>query len=281
MRAHFLSAAVVMCFAASGAAAQDGLRSASLPERTPQNPIPAPRVDQFVAGPRTYTPRLPGEQRRRHFRPHVQGSYGLPLGYGYFSNDVVVPRETAPEAVPNGYLFLQLQPVNAEVRVDGFYMGTVDDFRRLIPGRSIEAGPHRIEISAPGYETVSFDVFIAPNETVTYRRDLQAVASRERVTALPPGPPKTFYVIPGCYAGDKPPKSSPLPRGCDRLEIAHRASLGEHGGSGPPLTSAVGPSIALSIAEAPGTGPNPRAPCAFARLVCAWWTKRTRRPAEE
>jgi hypothetical protein len=29
------------------------------------------------------------------------------------------------------------------------------------------------------------------------------------------GPPKTFFVIPGCYAGDRPPKKMALPRGCD------------------------------------------------------------------
>lgn len=30
-----------------------------------------------------------------------------------------------------------------------------------------------------------------------------------------PGVPKTFYVIPGCYAGDKRPDAGALPRGCD------------------------------------------------------------------
>jgi hypothetical protein len=30
-----------------------------------------------------------------------------------------------------------------------------------------------------------------------------------------PGTPKTFYVIPRCYAGDKPPERDALPPGCD------------------------------------------------------------------
>ena len=30
-----------------------------------------------------------------------------------------------------------------------------------------------------------------------------------------PGVPKTFYVIPRCYAGDKPPEPGALPPGCD------------------------------------------------------------------
>jgi hypothetical protein len=29
-----------------------------------------------------------------------------------------------------------------------------------------------------------------------------------------PGPPKTFYVIEGCYAGDRPPRQDSLPAGC-------------------------------------------------------------------
>jgi hypothetical protein len=36
-----------------------------------------------------------------------------------------------------------------------------------------------------------------------------------------PGPPRTFYVIPGCYAGDRRPVAEQLPAGCDiaRLRI--------------------------------------------------------------
>ena len=36
---------------------------------------------------------------------------------------------------------------------------------------------------------------------------------------LPPGPPKTFYVIPGCYAGDKPPQATAVAVGCDLAQL--------------------------------------------------------------
>jgi hypothetical protein len=36
---------------------------------------------------------------------------------------------------------------------------------------------------------------------------------------FPPGPPKTFYVIPGCYAGDKPPADTPLASACDHAKL--------------------------------------------------------------
>jgi hypothetical protein len=212
MRLRAFGAALAMCVLSSSAFAQDGLRSASLPDRTPQNPLPPPRVDQFRAGPKTYT--LPVDRAgRRHRR--AAGVYGAPLGYGMVSDGFVptdYARAMAP--VPNGYLHLQMQPATAQVYVDGAYMGTVDDFRRLIPGRSLEAGLHRVELRASGYETVAFDAVISPHETLTYRADLEPTRPRVDLPIAPPARPKTFYVIPGCYAGDKPPRSVILPRGC-------------------------------------------------------------------
>jgi hypothetical protein len=229
--------AVTALLLSTSALAQDGLRSASLPERTPQNPIPMgsqpgvrsgslpdrnpttsaippARVDQFIAHPRTYTPRLPGEPPRRgRFQNFLFGGYAPGYADGY------APRDTMPEAIPGGYLHLDLQPGSAQVYVDGLYMGTVDDFRRLIPGRALEAGAHRVEIRLAGYESAAFDVLIHPSETTTYRADLQLSAERQRASAAPAAPPKTFYVIPGCYAGDKPPSAQSLRKGCDRSKV--------------------------------------------------------------
>jgi hypothetical protein len=212
MRLLAFGAALVAGLLATSASAQDGLRSASLPDRTPQNPIPPARVDQFRAGPRTYTLPVdrPGRRHRRAF-----GAFGVPLGYGVVS-DGLVPTDDARAipSVPNGYLHLQLQPGTAQVYIDGAYMGTVDDFRRLIPGRALEAGMHRVELRASGYETVAFDAFISPRETLTYRADMERTRPRVDVPVAPPGRPKAFYVIPNCYAGDKPPRSVNLPPGC-------------------------------------------------------------------
>jgi hypothetical protein len=192
-----------------------GVRSGSLPDRNPQNPIPPARADQFIAHRRTYTPRLPGEPPRRgRSQNFLFGGYN----YGYYSNDVM-PRQGAQEQIPTGFFHLQLQPGSAQVYIDGLYLGTVDDFRRLIPGRALDAGPHRVELRANGYEAAAFDVLIQPNETTTYRSDLQPTGVRARAATATSGTPKTFYVIPGCYAGDKPPRSGPLPRGCDRSKL--------------------------------------------------------------
>jgi hypothetical protein len=231
MRVRLGCAIAAMCLASSTSFAQSGLRSASLPDRTPANPapsvstlrsaslpdrtptqpIPPAGTDLFLAGPRDYAPDF-------HRRPrHPRYSIGFAYGYAPYSIESVDPREMVPER-RTGYLHLELEPRSAQVYVDGFYMGSVDDFRRIVPGRSLEAGAHRVDVRAPGYETTSFDVMIAPNETISYRSDLRPEDAGVKVVSLAPAAPKTFYVIPGCYAGDKPPRAG-LPRGCDRSRL--------------------------------------------------------------
>lgn len=210
MRSRLFCFGVACLLVASAAAAQDGLRTASLPDRTPQQPIPPVRVDQFLTPRSTFEPRL--DPRGRHRRRDV---FRLDGGYGYAPQLLEAPDpRAAEEMLPTGYLDFQMQPGSAEVHVDGFYMGTVDDVRRVIPGRAIEAGPHRVELRAPGFEGVTFNVRIFPNETTTYRTDLRPERSEQTPRAAP-ARAKTFYVIPGCYAGDRPPRAARLAPGCD------------------------------------------------------------------
>ena len=84
------------------------------------------------------------------------GYYQSPYGYGY---DV-------------GELRLQISPRHAQVYVDGYYAGTVDDYDGAFQALRLESGPYKIEIVAPGYETMTFDVRISPGQKITYRSDL-------------------------------------------------------------------------------------------------------------
>jgi hypothetical protein len=66
-------------------------------------------------------------------------------------------------------LRIDLPQRDAEVFVDGYFVGTVDNFDGAFQQANLEAGPHRIEIRDPGFETISFDVKIEPGRTITYR----------------------------------------------------------------------------------------------------------------
>ena len=74
---------------------------------------------------------------------------------------------------PTGSLRLKIDPKQAQVYVDGYFVGVVDSFDGVFQKLAVDAGGHRIEIKAPGFETISFDVLITPNETVTYKGQLR------------------------------------------------------------------------------------------------------------
>lgn len=192
------------------ASAQNGLRSASLPERPMTNPVPAPRPDLFGARPGTYAPRF--DQLSTEPPPGVvfPGTY---LPWGPYPAGVDYARSVAQGY---GYLQLQLQPLGAQVYVDGLYVGTVDDLRG---GRRLDVGPHRLEIRAPGYQSISIDIRIDPGQTTFYRTDLTAVATTAVAAPTVAANPKTFYVIPGCYAGDRKPDAQRLPQGCQASDV--------------------------------------------------------------
>lgn len=131
-------------------------------------------------------------------------------------------RRRQREAARGG-LVLQTVPDMAQVFVDGYYVGLAEEFG--LGGRAItvDAGAHRIELRAPGYETLTFSVVIEPNKIVRYRGEMQPIATKPAVATAPPPPTavKTFYVIPNCYAGDKPPLGT-LPKGCDLKKLQTR-----------------------------------------------------------
>lgn len=76
---------------------------------------------------------------------------------------------SAQKQYGTGNLRLRVEPKHAEVYVDGYFVGTVDEFDGLFQRLNIDAGPHTIELRADGYEPVEFEVLVTPGETVTYR----------------------------------------------------------------------------------------------------------------
>jgi hypothetical protein len=98
--------------------------------------------------------------RYGYWRPY--GSWGpyAPYGYGYgFRDDTATLR-------------LQVSPREAEVFVDGYSAGAVDDFDGVFQRLHLEPGPHRIEVRAAGYETQTFDVQIRFDRTTTFEGEL-------------------------------------------------------------------------------------------------------------
>jgi hypothetical protein len=111
------------------------------------------------------------------YRPYV---YRPSLGIGvYYGAGGSYPYGYTPrgyyDPIPGrayGGLRITGAPREAHVFADGYYVGIVNDFDGIFQHLNLEAGPHRIEIEVPGYETIGFDVMVQPGRTVTFRADL-------------------------------------------------------------------------------------------------------------
>jgi hypothetical protein len=118
----------------------------------------------------------------RYAYPYGYGAFGL--GYFYYDPYRWYPGYYgyAPGYYPHygsgfgfdiGELRLQVFPRTAQVFVDGYYAGTVDDYDGTFQALKLESGPYQIRISAPGFDDLTFDVRITPGQKVNYKGDLR------------------------------------------------------------------------------------------------------------
>ena len=157
--------------------------------------------------------------------PYVGTPYFIP--YAPYAPYVMQGYRTPVHRVPlpRGALVLETLPDEAQVSVDGYYIGVAQEFG--LRGRPLDlvAGPHRIELRAPGYQLLTFSVLIEPNEIVRYRGDMRPVvhapAPLPRPVVIQSQTPQSVYVIPNCFAGNRPPKGN-LPAGCDAKKVETR-----------------------------------------------------------
>ena len=121
----------------------------------------------------------------RRYYPYGYGAFGG-LGYFYYdpyrwySYDPFYSRPYYYGAYrydgsyyDTGELRIQVVPRHAEVYVDGYFAGSVDDFDGTFQALRLEEGPYKIEIAAPGYEPLEFDVRIQRGRKITYRGELR------------------------------------------------------------------------------------------------------------
>jgi hypothetical protein len=100
------------------------------------------------------------------FAGYYGGYYDGYGGYGY-------PQYSSSGG--EGALRLKVKPREASVFVDGYFAGQVDDFDGALQKLRIEPGPHRIEISADGYETLTFEIRAESDRKTTYTGTLTRV----------------------------------------------------------------------------------------------------------
>jgi len=118
--------------------------------------------------------------------------YGFGLGYGLYSGLGWNPYfgdpfgyadpyggsgsySTSRYYQDQGHMKLKVKPRNAKVYVDGYFVGAVDSFDGAFQKLALNAGRHKVEVKADGYETADFDVVITPDQTVTFQGELKRI----------------------------------------------------------------------------------------------------------
>jgi hypothetical protein len=96
--------------------------------------------------------------------PGYWGGPGYGYGYGGYR-----PYEREDR----GALRLKVRPREAEVFIEGDFVGEVDDYDGAFQRLHLPPGRHRVQVRAEGYEPLDFSVLIVRDQTVTYRGELR------------------------------------------------------------------------------------------------------------
>ena len=135
-----------------------------------------------VAQPRRGGARVvrPGAQGARivvrgggYYSPYYYG-LGHPYGYGYPYYGVGYYGYYGGGYSYTGSLRLKVKPRAAEVLVNGYYVGTVNDFDGTFQSLKLEPGPASIEVRAPGFETLRLDVMVLAGRKITFEENMRA-----------------------------------------------------------------------------------------------------------
>ena len=131
------------------------------------------------------------------------GPYGYPYPYGY--------RYGGPESAVR----LEVTPREAEVFIDGYYAGIVDDFDGAFQRLRVEPGEHDITLYREGFKTVHQKVYLTVDSTFRVKYTMEKLGAGETAEArpTPKEPPPDAGVASQPSEPGPPPFDAPARRG--------------------------------------------------------------------
>lgn len=139
------------------------------------------RDTNIIIAPRAlaYSPRY------SYYYPYGYGAFGL--GYFYYDPYTWYPRAPLYSYgsyggyIGRGYNYdigevrLRVTPRDAQVFVDGYFAGNVDDFDGTFQALRLESSGYAIEIRKDGFAPIEFKVMVQPGQKINYRGELRPV----------------------------------------------------------------------------------------------------------
>lgn len=149
------------------------------------------------------------------------GYYPMPY-YGFYDAWWGPSYQMGPYPYPYPYPFhyvdpgasvrLEVKPKQAEVYVDGFYAGTVDDFDGTFQRLHVPPGEHEITLYLDGYRTAKQQVRLSADKTFKIKYTMEKLGAGEQPEPRPtppPPPPETQGQYQGGQPGTAYPPSQP------------------------------------------------------------------------
>jgi hypothetical protein len=169
---------------------------------------------------------------------YYQYPWGYPYGYGY---------RIAP---PDSALRLEITPKQAEVYIDGYYAGIVDDFDGTFQRLRVAPGQHELTLYYEGYKTVHQQLNLTADSTfkVKYTMEKLAAGAAAEPRPAPSQPPPGAAPVSGGANGPEGP--APRPPTTRRAPLPPPPPGGP--GPGPVSTSAYG-TLAVRVQPANAT----------------------------
>jgi hypothetical protein len=100
--------------------------------------------------------------------------YPYPYAPSGSGESVTPPVEsTQPDQSSLGGMSFEITPSDAQVFIDGNYVGTVGEFTPTTQPLGVRSGRHRVEIRSDGYKTMSFDVDIVAGQVIPYQGQME------------------------------------------------------------------------------------------------------------
>jgi hypothetical protein len=113
--------------------------------------------------------------------PYPWGYLGdyQPTVFGEYPNDSyqVAPGAPSSQEVPDSSTYggasFDIQPADADLFVDGQYVGPVGNFGPNSEPLTLASGPHRLAIQHDGFRPMEWDVTVDPGQVIPYRGVLE------------------------------------------------------------------------------------------------------------
>jgi hypothetical protein len=143
--------------------------------------------------------------------PYGYPVYAMPAQWGPYPYPYPYPFH--PPADPGGAIRLEVKPKQAEVYVDGYYAGVVDDFDGTFQRLRVPPGEHTITLYMDGYHSVTQKIYLEPDNTFRIKYTMEKLGASDQPDPRPvqPSGPPPGAMPPQAGAPPQPGEPRPMP----------------------------------------------------------------------